>query len=211
MKQKQLQIKDFKFDKDAHTFSGYASTFGNIDSYGDTVFKGAYLKTIGDRERTIKMRFNHWSGVIGKWLSFEEDDIGLKVTGELTPNHSLADDVKASLIHGAFDGLSIGYDEIDATKNKHGGKDLHEIHLHEISVVEEQADIGSTVDSMKSHIETLTTIKEIESFMRDAMRLSPSAAKTLISRIKNGKRDVSVIDCSEMVNNDPLLNLYSRG
>ena len=78
-------------------------------------------------------------------------------------------------------------------------------------MVEEPADINATVDNMKSHIESLKSIKEIEIFMRDAMRLSPNAAKALISRIKNGQRDVDILDCSELVNNDPLLNLLTRG
>ena len=211
MKQKQLQIKDFKFDDEKMMFSGYASTFGNVDSYGDTVLKGAYLDTIRDRDRSIKMRWNHWGDVIGKWTSFKEDKTGLFVEGELTPNHSKASDVFASLKHGSIDGLSIGYSAIKEEPNDTGGFDLKQIHLYEISVVEEPADIHATVDNVKSHIESLTTIKEIESFMRDAMRLSPSAAKALISRIKNGQRDVDVIDCSEIVNNDPLLKFITRG
>ena len=216
MKQKLLQIKDVqihetKAKSGIFTFSGYASTFGNVDSHGDTIFKGAYLETLKNRERSIKMRWNHWGDVIGKWVELKEDDIGLKVTGELTPNHSTANDVKASLIHGAIDGLSIGYKATKEEENQTGGADLKEIHLYEISIVEEPADIHATVDNVKSHIESLKTIKEIESFMRDALRLSPNAAKALISRIKNGQRDVDILDCSELVNNDPLLNLLTRG
>lgn len=211
MKQKLLQIKDFKFNDEKMTFSGYASTFGNVDSYGDTIIKGAYLDTLENRERSIKLRWNHWGDVIGKWTTIKEDDKGLFVEGELTPNHSKANDVFASLKHGAIDGLSIGYFSVKEEPNETGGFDLKQIHLYEISIVEEPADIHATVDNVKSHIENLKTIKEIESFMRDAMRLSPNAAKALISRIKNGQRDVSVIDCSDIVKNDILLNLYSRG
>lgn len=213
MKQKRLQIKetqinDSESESGIFTFSGYASTFGNVDSYGDTVMKGAFTETILPKDRFIKLRYNHWSGVIGKWLSFKEDDHGLLVEGELTPNHSLANDVKALLIHRAIDGLSIGYHELEAVKNKHGGKDLHVVDLEEISIVEEQAEITATIDNMKSHIEGLTTMKQIESFMRDAMRLSPLAAKALISRIKNGQRDVDVIDCSKLVTEKDLVQIY---
>ena len=211
MKQKLLQIKDFKFDDEKMSFSGYASTFGNVDSYGDTIFKGAYLDTLENRERSIKLRWNHWGDVIGKWTSIREDEKGLFVEGELTPNHSKAKDVFASLQHGAIDGLSIGYHAVKEEPNETGGFDLKQIHLSEISIVEEPADINATVDNVKSHIESLKTIKEIESFMRDAMRLSPNAAKTLISCIKNNQRDVGILDCSELVKNDPLLNLLTRG
>jgi phage head maturation protease len=32
----------------AGIITGYGSTFGNVDSYGDTVAKGAFKKTISD-------------------------------------------------------------------------------------------------------------------------------------------------------------------
>ncbi len=215
MKHKLLQIKDVRIEQtkaksDIFTFVGYASTFGNVDSYGDTVIKGAFLDTLKERERNIKMRWNHWGDVIGKWIDLSEDDNGLKVTGELTPNHSTANDVKASLIHEAIDGLSIGYSAVKETKNETGGYDLEQIHLYEISVVEEPADIHATIDNLKSHIEQLENIKEIENFLRDAKGFSRSAAKTLINRIKNGQRDADVIDCSEIVDNDLLLKFYQK-
>lgn len=34
--------------EDDGTFTGYGSTFGNVDSYGDTVAKGAFTKAIAD-------------------------------------------------------------------------------------------------------------------------------------------------------------------
>ena len=139
MEQKLLQTKltDVKFDESGLKFSGYASVFNGVDSYNDTIIKGAYAGTLQDREREIKMRWNHIEiPVIGKWTEIKEDDTGLLVAGELTPGHSLANDVAASMKHGAVDGMSIGYYVTDS-EQKGKIRELKEIELIEISVVEE--------------------------------------------------------------------------
>ena len=109
----QLNSAGVKFDgKNPRIFEGYASVFGGVDSYGDMIMPGAYADTIREENRNgraIKMRWNHFGPIIGKWLEMYEDDKGLYVKGELTPGHSTASDVAASLQHKAVDGLSIGY------------------------------------------------------------------------------------------------------
>jgi len=193
MKFKNLQTHDFKFDDSARTFSGYASKFGNVDSYGDMIFKGAYKETIANRDRPIRMRWNHYGDIIGKWIEIKEDDVGLFVTGELTKGHSVADNVYASLKHGAIDGMSIGYYATKAEDNEHGGEDLHQIELVEISVVEEPADVHATI----SNIKNLKTLKEYEKTLRD-VGFSQSQAKKFVSGIKN-HREGDVIDCSNLL------------
>lgn len=165
-------------------FSGYASTFGNVDSYGDTIFKGAYSKTIANRERPIQMRWNHYGEIIGKWTSIQEDEKGLLVEGELTPGHSKAMDVYASMMHGAVSGLSIGYRPSIYVPNEKGGNDLYEIDLVEISVVESPADINAQIGRIKSMIDEAMTLKDIEHLLRDAGRFSKADATALVSRIK---------------------------
>jgi len=179
-----LDATQVKFDEARKGFfSGYASVFGGIDSYGDTVLPGAYGETLKSRKRPVQMRWNHYGDVIGKWLRIEEDDKGLYVEGELTPGHSKAQDVYASLKHGAVSGMSIGYRPVKAVANDHGGVDLHEIDLVEISVVESPADLAATVDDVKSAIEEAATLKDFERILRDA-GFSRSDATALVARIK---------------------------
>ena len=158
---------DVKFD-DARRgfFSGYASVFGGVDSYGDTVMPGAYKSTIEMRKRPVQMRWNHFGEVIGKWLEIRETDKGLWVEGELTPGHSKAEDVYASLKHGAVTGLSIGYRPIKAYPNETGGMDLHEIDLVEISIVESPADLAAEIGDVKSAFEAAKTEREYEAYLR---------------------------------------------
>jgi HK97 family phage prohead protease len=174
----------FKFSADTGEFSGYASVFNGLDSYGDTILPGAYAKTLSDpNRRAIKMRWNHYGPVIGKWKTIEEDETGLFVRGSLTPGHSVAEDVNASLKHGSIDGLSIGFyiREMDETKDR---RILKEIDLVEISVVEEPADNAARITAVKTAIEQARSLKEIEDILRDE-GLSRASAEALLSRVKS--------------------------
>lgn len=183
---------DIKMDGDSGRFSGYASVFGGVDSYGDTILKGAFETTLR-RDGKPKMFYGHdaFSGIpIGKWLTAKEDDKGLLVEGELTPGVSLASDVKAALKHGTLDGLSIGgyLKAGDFENSADGGRIIKKwSRLIEVSVVAFPADSAARVDlsSVKSAIADLETIQDFERLLRDAGGFSREAAKTLVSRAKD--------------------------
>lgn len=181
----ELSQIDVKFD-DARRgfFSGYASVFGGVDAYGDTVMPGAYAATIEMRKRPVQMRWNHYGEVIGKWLDIRETDKGLWVEGELTPGHSKAEDVYASLKHGAISGMSIGYRVNKGFPNETGGLDLHEIDLVEISVVESPADLAAQIGDVKSAIDEIKTIRDFERFVRES-GFAKEDAVMLVSRFKS--------------------------
>lgn len=187
----------------AGTFSGYASRFGGTDSYGDTILPGAYKRTLKRKagDRPIRMRWNHWGPVIGKWIDMSEDDIGLKVEGELTPGHTVAQDVLASMKHGAVDGMSIGYRPIQIREIGDGKRELKEIELIEISIVEEPADLGARISDVKSALDAADSLKEIEAILREAGRFSRTDATALVARIKSmarGERDAEQKQAAEL-------------
>lgn len=182
-----VEAVEFKFD-DARRgfFAGYASKFNGVDSYGDTILPGAYAQTLSNRQRPIQMRWNHFGPVIGKWTKAVEDDHGLYVEGELTPGHSVADDVYALMKHGAVNGLSIGFRIPPGGSAKDGKlRQLKRIDLVEISVVEEPADLGARIGDVKSAIGDIESLKQAEAFLRDGCGLSWTAATALVSQIKS--------------------------
>jgi uncharacterized protein len=180
-----------KMEGDTGKFSGYASVFGGVDSYGDTIIKGAFESTL--RNAKPKMFFNHeWSMPIGKWVKAKEDDHGLFVEGELTPDLGLAADVRAAMKHGTLDGLSIGgflkagdYEETEK------GRIIRKwSQLAEVSPVVFPADGAARIDlsSVKSmDFEALLpeckTERDIERLLRDA-GLGKWEAMAVISRAK---------------------------
>jgi len=201
MEHKTLNLEncEIKLAQDTGTFEGYASTFDNVDSYGDTIIKGAYKDTLANNGLP-KMLVLHKSYElpIGKWLDASETAKGLYVKGELTPNLSMANDVNAALKHGTLDGLSIGYalkkgdyapsDKVD------GGRIIKKVSiLSEISPVTFPADGFARIDlsSVKSELECIETIKEFEHYLRDVGNFSRDHAKMLVSQAKIlfGQRD----------------------
>lgn len=186
MLHKLLDVKsaEFKFNGDTGEFEGYASVFGGVDSYGDTIEAGAFRKTLEDRERPVRLRWNHFGPVIGKWVELMEDSNGLFVRGQLTPGHSVASDVKASLQHGAIDGLSIGFMMGDYDEKESGGRNIRSVKLVEISVVEEPADLSARISNIKSAVAEAERLADIELILRDA-GLSRAEATALVSRVKS--------------------------
>ena len=188
-----------KFAKgDTGAFSGYASVFGGVDSYRDTIMPGAYKSVIeriqAGAARMPKMFINHKSYElpVGKWLSMEEDDKGLFMFGELTPGMDEAKTVKAAMQHGTIDGLSIGYglnrDDVEMVEKEDGMvrviKNVSE--LYEISIVTYPADDAARVDlsSVKSALDQVESIKDFEDFLREAGGFSKSLATATASRAK---------------------------
>lgn len=208
MKRKNLSLDavEVKLAEDGRHFSGYASVFGGVDSYGDTIMQGAYKATLEGRQRPVEMRWNHFGPVIGKWTRIEEDEKGLYVEGELTPGHSVAEDAYALLKHGAVHGLSIGYRPVKAVSNETGGEDLQEIDLIEISVVERPADLAAQIGDVKSAIEEADALKDFEAILRDARGFSRSESRAFVAGIKTvvlrdaaPKESAVIADISEHV------------
>lgn len=183
---------------DLGVFEGYASVFDGVDSYNDTILKGAYKETLANRNRPVAMYFNHASyrsdmpATIGKWMSLEEDGKGLYVKGQLSLGHPTADAIYASMLNETIDGLSIGFKiPENGYEMRDGIRYLKKIDLVEVSVVDNPADNAARIslDSVKADIESIKSIREAEEFLRDAANLSNSSAKALLAQIKLVLRD----------------------
>lgn len=189
--QKTLKLDEVSLKMDGETgkFSGYASVFGGVDSYGDTILKGAFQHAIASE--MPKMFFNHsWDMPIGKWTKAEEDSKGLFVEGELTPGLALAADVRAAMKHGTLDGLSIGgylkkgdYEETDK------GRIITKwSKLMEVSPVVFPADNSARITNVKqidfeSLLPECKTERDLERLLRDA-GLPKWEAMAIVSRAK---------------------------
>lgn len=183
---------------DAGVFEGYASVFDGIDSYNDTIVKGAYKETLVNRKRDVAMYFNHASfrsdmpARIGKWNYLEEDSKGLYVRGQLSLGHPTANAIYAGMKNETLDGLSIGFTIPEGGYELRDNiRYLKQINLVEISVVDNPADNEARIslDSVKHEIESIKSIREAEEFLREVANLSNSSAKALLAQIKSAIRD----------------------
>ncbi|MGJ7497471.1 HK97 family phage prohead protease [Variovorax sp. RT4R15] len=203
MEFKTLKLTDaqIKFASDKPTFTGYASVFGGVDDYGDTMRPGAFTKAISANGGEVKMYFNHLHQrrelPIGK-MFLEQDDHGLLVKhAEFTPGLKMAEDVLAAVRHGTIDGLSIGYGlRPTGYKKSATGREIHEIeYLKEVSIVDYPADESARIIDVKCALDECASLKEIETLLREAGGFSRADATSLVGRIKTlarGDHDAEV-------------------
>lgn len=158
--------------------TGYFSAFGNKDSDGDIIVKGAFARSISkhgpDSEQPrIKHLFNHdTTKPLGKLLMLAEDNKGLYYESQVG-THTLGRDFIKMIESGLITEHSIGFrtvkDEI-----KPDGKYLFELHLWEGSSLScwgansETPVTGVKAINPEGHIETLVKQqKAIETFCRN--------------------------------------------
>jgi uncharacterized protein len=147
---------------------GYGSNFGNVDSYGDVVAKGAFRKSIADAMTGEKswpaMLLQHGDSTadgkmpVGIWIRMEEDDRGLRLEGKLA-NTKRGRDTYALLKmkpRPALDGLSIGYRCTDYELHKAGNparRTIKAVDLVEVSLVTFPANTRARITGVKSALE----------------------------------------------------------
>lgn len=149
---KSFEITETKADDDGNlTISGYGAIFGNIDSYGDIIERGAFASTIVKRGERIAFCYQHdtWNP-IGKILELREDDKGLYLKVQLSGAEK---DIQTKVKEGILKEMSIGYRILEARNEIREGKDirmLEDIELFEISLVTIAANPLAIITGMKS-------------------------------------------------------------
>lgn len=146
-------------DTGAGSFSGYGSIFGNVDSYGDVVAKGAFKATLPDFLRAGFIADGHdWKTPIAIPTMAREDDTGLYIEANFhsTPQAQSVRAIASERVAAGMDvGLSIGYETISSEREETGGDDvrtLKELRLFEISIVTVPANPAATVTGVKAHL-----------------------------------------------------------
>ena len=163
-------------------FTGIASAFGNVDSYGDTVAPGAFAKSLNEHRARGTMPALLWahdpSEPIGRWVKLAEDRQGLQADGRLTLGTKRGQEAHALMKDGAL-GLSIGYRTKASSLKTGGGRLLTEIDLVEISAVALPANHAARITGVKSRP---MNIRDYEAELREALGFSTREARALASR-----------------------------
>jgi HK97 family phage prohead protease len=185
-------LRDLKFAsaEGDRTFSGYGAVFGNVDSYGDVIQKGAFKKTLQEHKDAGTMpamlsQHGGWLSAgdmmpIGVWTSMSEDDTGLLVEGKLSDTPR-GQEAYTLLKDKALTGMSIGY---VAREFSYGSKPddprrvLKDVDLMEVSLVTFPANPLARVDGVKA-AHWVKTIRDFEGFLRDVGGFSHAAAKAI--------------------------------
>ncbi len=206
---------DFDFElkslSDSGTFSGYGSVFGVKDSYNEIVAPGAFSESLAMQKslgRMPAMLWQHRSAEpLGVYTSMVEDNLGLKLEGQLALDTVRGAEAHSLLKMKAISGLSIGYITRDDSFDKVTGVlTLKKLDLLEVSLVTFPANDAARVQGIKT-IEEIENLKSAEQYLRD-LGMSRREAVALVSRIKSlGPRDEREDDISAFISAIRLRNL----
>lgn len=195
---------DFAFDlkatKDDGTFEGYGSVFSITDQGGDIVAPGAFTETLAAQKTAGRLPAMLWqhrqAEPIGRYISMEEDSVGLKVSGQLALKTARGAEAYELMKMGALSGMSIGYRSRDDSYDRTTGvRTLKKLDLIELSLVTFPMNDASRVSSVKSEIENIENLRDAERCLRDS-GMSRAEAVAFIGRIKS--LDQSDSDQGEM-------------
>ena len=163
-----MKVKDYKIQIKAGPddglqegqFKAYASVFGNIDSYGEAVVKGAFEETLSEWATSglvLPILFGHNmvdpDFNIGGVIEAKEDDHGLLIHGELDLENPKAVQVYRLLKGRRINQLSFAYDVLDsgpAEKDDTKYTELRKLKLYEVSIVPIGANQETEVLAVKS-------------------------------------------------------------
>ncbi len=189
---------DLKSINDIGTFSGYASIFGNVDSGGDIMERGAFKEFHKTRDGKTLILYQHSSrDPIGK-ADVKQDDKGLHFDGQLVMEDAIARKAYVGMKAGTIDAMSFGFDILPggATVTEAGIRKVTAVKLWEISPVTFGMNELARIEAVKA-AGNITTIREFEDFLREAGGFSKAQAvaiaaggwKTLQDRRDSGAAD----------------------
>lgn len=186
-------------------FEGYGAVFGNVDSYGDVIQKGAFHNTISEAKSSgiwpAMLEQHGGMGLsasdmtpIGVWTDMAEDDHGLRLAGKFapTPRGQEMYALMKMTPRAAINGLSIGYSTVrfrSRAKPEEPRRTLEEVKLWEISPVTFPANGKARVSAVKG-VDEIMTLADAEDLLREA-GWTKAQAVALVSKIKNMGRSES--------------------
>lgn len=141
------------------TFTGYASVFGNVDSYGEVVVKGAFEDAL-KAQSTYPVYWSHQMSDpmmnIGKTVDIREDDHGLYVKGQLDLETPMGAQVHRLIKDGRVNQMSFAFDVEDyafaSSEEKGEYVELRKLKLHEVSVVQVGANQATELLDVKDRV-----------------------------------------------------------
>lgn len=175
-------------DKDRSIVIGYASNFGNKDSHGDIVTKGAFKRTIDHNGKRVKTLMHHDPvSVVGKPTVMKEDDRGLYTETKISKT-AIGVDLLTLIQDEVIDEMSIGFIPVlEEYSDEAGANLIKEVRLVEYSFVTLASNDEARVEGLKGTAalnEIVTSMKRMEKALRSAEFVSDEVPERLEFAIK---------------------------
>jgi HK97 family phage prohead protease len=144
---------------------GYGSYFGNKDSDGDVIAKGAYQKTIQENGERVRYLWQHkMDKPIGKIKEMYEDDKGLMFVAEI-PKTTLGNDALELMKAGIVTENSVGILPIQK-QMKDDYREITEVKLYEISAVTLAANDQAKILDVKGKMDIENEFKRFDALAK---------------------------------------------
>ena len=197
MEHKSLEFEVKEVSEDGH-FEGYASTFGNVDSDMDIIERGPFSDSLAKYKSKAKLPKLLWQHnpqeVIGVYEEMREDDRGLYVKGRLLKDVSKGREAYALLSAGAMDGMSIGFQTIEAIFEgaSNSIRKILKVDLWEVSLVT----WGANPEALVTDVKGVKTERDFERFLRDSGYSRKEATAIALHGFKaiDGQRDADATE-----------------
>lgn len=157
-------------DESQGIVKGIASRFGNVDSDGDIIVKGAYKKTITENGHRVKYLYQHrLDKPIGVMKELSESDNSLDFTAQIAIKTTLGRDAFEMIKAGVISENSVGFAPIKEKMNRETNyNEITEVKLYEVSAVTLAANPMAIIESYKSEGDS-SKMKEYLSERFDAL------------------------------------------
>lgn len=153
-------------DENEGIVEGYGSIFGNIDSDGDIIVKGAYTKTLMENGPRVRYVNQHRiDQPLGKFETLVEDEVGLKFRAKV-PLTTLGKDVLLLMKSGVLNENSVGIMPIQKEYSNDGIRLLKEVKLYEISCVTLAANPMALITNAKGELDMDLYAKRFDALNR---------------------------------------------
>lgn len=128
----------------------YVSIFGNVDSYGDIILRGAFLESLS--KKLPKFVWSHnWEIPIGKVLEAKEDEKGLYIKAQFNLETQRGKEAYSDLKFGSFDEFSIGLRVLDWEYDEAEHRVIKKARVYEASPVLAGANPDTELISVKGN------------------------------------------------------------
>lgn len=163
---------------------GYASVFGVKDSYGDIVMPGAFIRTLRENGKRIKLCLQHdMDDVVGKIIELKEDAIGLYFKAKIS-NTTMGKDLVELIQDEAINEISIQYSTIVSEWDaKEETRYLKDVELYEISFVSRAANPQAIITGTEVKSEKKANELTDEELMTKYEELKAEVTKRIFLKI----------------------------
>jgi len=191
-----VQMRDFRLkhvrfiEDEPGSFTGYASTFGNTDAYGDVFQRGCFKQSVSTNPVRPLLWAHSMAEPIGT-VMLEEDSKGLRARGKIVLETQRGREAYELLKAGAVTAMSIGFRPRDYERTETGLRFL-EVEVLEASLVPIPANNQARIMRVKSCEEA--KMQEVNSKIADLEQKFIGEVDELKNQMADVRRQVDALD-----------------